>query len=249
MVVDYCIDLSCEPKRQFGRGGLLQRLQSLDNYHTSPEVGSQAAQATTLALEAGFELRPMAFHCKGCPANATRKPFGCFGTVIFPISAEAEEWLINLLPTTLDRQEAGSPRLEAQIDWTRKLIDLLPDVEVKDRVLRDRRHVDTWFQRTRTAHRTYGSLFRRVRISMDHLAHVLFFQERVEARMAEAVCRALGVWVDGNAGPDGVREVIFTQPPERNEDPSITELKLFLHAMMVGCSVDVGVRTELVETL
>lgn len=248
MVIDYAIQLPCEPRRQFGGDGLLLRLQHLDGAPGGSKSEEQAARATAVALEAGYELRPLAFHCKKCPANAIRKPFGCFGSLVFPLSVEGEEWLMNLLPQTLDPQDATGPHGVRQIDDVRKLLDLLGEMEINDKLLRERRTVDTWFERTRPAGRNYGSLFRRVRLTMDHVAHLLFFQERVSPRAAEAVCRAFGVWADGPAGSAGLPDVYFTQAPERNEDPSITDLKLFLHALMIGCSLNVAVRTERVET-
>ncbi len=248
MVIDYSIELPCEPKRHFGSDGLLTRLQNLDTTRAGAGQAEQAALAAAVAVEAGYELRPLAFHCKKCPANAIRKPFGCYGSVVFPLTVEGEEWLMNLLPQSLDPQEAAAPHVARQMGHVRELLDLLGELGIPEKLLRERRTVDTWFDRTRPAGRTYGSLFRRVRLTMDHFAHLLFFHEEVTPRVAEAICRALGVWADGSDEANGIPAVYFTQAPERNEDPSITDLKLFLHALMIGCSLNVPVRTRRVET-
>src|SRR3954451_18744629 len=67
--IDYVIGLGCVPKQQFGSEGLYRRLVRL------------AEEPGPAAVEAAFELRPLAFHCSGCAANHSRLDFGCYGTV------------------------------------------------------------------------------------------------------------------------------------------------------------------------
>ena len=40
-------------------------------------------------------------------------------------------------------------------------------------------------------------------------------------------------------GPDGMPEVVFTEAAEASDAPSIADLKQFLYALTVACSLDV----------
>jgi hypothetical protein len=49
-------------------------------------------------LDAARELTAWEQHCSGCPANRAGVPFGCTGYINYPISAQAERWLLDQLP-------------------------------------------------------------------------------------------------------------------------------------------------------
>ena len=48
------------------------------------------------------ELDDYEQHCVGCPANRTGEPFGCIGAINYPISQQAEVWLLEQLPSPDD---------------------------------------------------------------------------------------------------------------------------------------------------
>ncbi|HVO68621.1 MAG TPA: hypothetical protein VMT24_01165, partial [Aggregatilineaceae bacterium] len=49
-------------------------------------------------LDEAAELVACEPYCVGCPANRTATPFGCVGTINYPISSAAERWLLDQLP-------------------------------------------------------------------------------------------------------------------------------------------------------
>src|SRR5579864_3042772 len=53
-------------------------------------------------LEQAQQLQPHVRHCEGCNANLLGRAFGCYGSVSYPISTRAEEWLMSLLPDDLN---------------------------------------------------------------------------------------------------------------------------------------------------
>ena len=71
----------------------------------------------------------------------------------------------------------------------------------------------------------------------------LEFIRTIEPETIEIACQALGAWVEGGFGSDGVPEVVFTEPVEDGDDPSVACLKRFLHALIIAASLDVPVRT------
>jgi hypothetical protein len=123
MGVDYLIHYDCEPKRALTIEGLMGRLKGrdrakaiIDLYRTkgdqrSPKHmgfemvrrtadGSEETEIIVVQdlLDAADELIPYEAFCADCPANRARKPFGCTGTLNYPISAQAERWLLKQLP-------------------------------------------------------------------------------------------------------------------------------------------------------
>lgn len=238
MPIDYVLEYPCEPKRRFGRDGLLDRLRRLQ---PRPGFGEREVDE---AREVGFQLRPVAFHCVRCPANHARRSFGCYGAMVGPIDSEAEHWLIGLLPGSLKDRRGDSPGLKRQRELVRELIRRVGDLRVTGRAADERRGAGGAIPASSPAYRTYGSLFRPARITSSHLLHLLLFREQVEPPVAELACRALGVWTEDRLDADGQPEVVFAQPLDSDDHPSVADLKEFLYALVVACSLEVSVRTE-----
>ncbi len=123
MAIDYSIDLNCIPKQTFGTDGILERLKSQEradaiitlfrrngDQRPPSEMGFElertAADGSTETqilvvqhlIDSAEELQPLEHHCVGCPANRAGRPFGCMGQIRYPISSEAERWLLDQLP-------------------------------------------------------------------------------------------------------------------------------------------------------
>lgn len=238
MPVDYVLEYPCEPKRRFGREGLLDRLRRLQ---PSPGFGESEADQ---AREVGFQLRPVAFHCLRCPANHARRSFGCYGALVGQIDSEAEHWLIGLLPSSLKDRRGDPPALKRQRELVRALIRRLSDLRVTGRAADERRGAASDLAASAPAYRTYGSLFRPARITSSQILQLLLFREQVEPPVAELACRALGVWTEDRLDADGQPEVVFAQPLDSDDTSSVADLKEFLYALVVACSLEVSVRTE-----
>lgn len=123
MAIDTIIDYNCVPKQTLTAEGILERIKGRERAETiialfrrngdnrSPKEmgfemvrtaadGSEEIQIVVVQhlLDSADELKPLEHYCAGCPANAANRPFGCIGQIRYPISGEAEAWLLNQLP-------------------------------------------------------------------------------------------------------------------------------------------------------
>jgi hypothetical protein len=123
MGIDYLIDYDCEPKRTLSIEGLMGRLKGRDRAQAiiqlyreggdqrSPSKmgfemvrrlpdGTEETEVIIVQdlLNAAAELTPWEHFCTGCPANRAGTPFGCLGTINYPVSLQAEQWLLAQLP-------------------------------------------------------------------------------------------------------------------------------------------------------
>ena len=240
VAIDYLLEFPCEPKRRLGREGLLTLLRRLARFR-----GEEAAwgEAAVQARDAEFELRPLAFHCVRCPANHAGREFGCFEALQLPLSAEVEEWLAELLPASLKGRES-TPDEAQQRPCVEKLLVHLQELQVEGEEADRHRGPGRPLERRKPAARRYGTLFRPQLLTSSQLLELLLFRGEVTPVLGELACRALGVWLD-EKGEDGAPEAVFNQPVEPDDDPSVGDLKQFLHALMVAASLDAPVGVEL----
>ncbi len=123
MGIDYIIHYECAPKEALTLAGLMGRLKGRDRARAIIDLyreegdqrapaemgfemvrrlpdGSEEVEIVVVQdlLDAAAELTPWESHCTGCPANVMGTPFGCIGTINYPISAHAERWLLDQLP-------------------------------------------------------------------------------------------------------------------------------------------------------
>jgi hypothetical protein len=124
MGIDYLIHYDCEPKRAVTLEGLITRLKGRDraekiiklyrvngDQRSPSHMGFEMVRRTPDGeeeteivivqdlLDAAEELKPWEHYCAGCPANSAGRPFGCIGSINYPISISAERWLLNQLPS------------------------------------------------------------------------------------------------------------------------------------------------------
>ena len=123
MAIDYIIELDCQPKGTLGAAGILERLKERERANEVIEW-FRAAGDSRPPDQMGFEfsqslpgstgekqlivvqdlldhaavLDQQAHHCLDCPANVAGRPFGCIGFINYPITAQAEVWLLERLP-------------------------------------------------------------------------------------------------------------------------------------------------------
>jgi len=248
MLIRYVVEVGCEPKRRFGRDGLLERLQRRDALRGRP---SAPADERAEARQAEFQLRPLAFHCARCPANCVRDEFGCSGVIHCPISAQAETWLLRLLPPPRSLRDAvlrepEPPEVRRQMDHVRRLANRMEHLGIDGLAVDAHREDGLLLARSTPLVRQYGLLGRKTLVSSSQLLHLLLFRQAVPPAIGELACRALGAWVDGPKRPGRLPEAIFTQPVEERDPPGVAELKRFLLALMVARSLEVEVQTHVV---
>jgi hypothetical protein len=247
MPIDYTLEFPCEPKRKLGLEGLSDRLRLLEDLHRELEL---TPEQTASVREVVFELRPLAFHCAKCPANHRSREFGCFGRVETPISEEAEDWLWDLLPSTLVPADLETAEDRTQAEAVSRLIDTFKALEITGKNA-DRRRPEaktdfsTLFEGKKPVRRKYGKVFRRKILSTSALLEALLLRSTVSPALGEQICRALGIWQTGEIADDGVQEMYFTQPIEGDDDPTVAQLKLLFFALMTACSLDTNLLTEI----
>jgi hypothetical protein len=123
MAIDTIIGYNCIPKQTLTSEGILERIKGKERAETiitlfrrngdnrpptemgfemvrTAANGTEEMQVVVVQhlLDSADELQSLEHHCVGCPANAASRPFGCMGQIRYPISGEAEAWLLNQLP-------------------------------------------------------------------------------------------------------------------------------------------------------
>lgn len=238
MVIDYVIELPCEPKRRLRPPGILTLLRRVERAH-SRHADDQTIAA---AREASFRLRPLEFHCKRCPASHADAPFSCHGRVRAPLTPAVDDWLLAQLPPSLTAREDWSVEQRLQLKSFRLLLDYVERQPVTGNTADQERRPGGLFERRKPRRRAYGSVFRRRLLSTSQLLELLFLGDRVSPEVGELVCRSLGVWVDGGDGDDGLPEVIFNTEEDPNDDASVVDLKQYLYSLMIASSLDASVK-------
>lgn len=264
MPIRYFIDLNCTPRESIGSDELvallarweraeLVRGQFVEKYGEMEEEkmrfrekvvsddGSPEKRERSVAglrAECG-KLWEYDQHCRGCPASVTETPYGCTAAVSFPISAAAEQWLVDTLAP------AGSKALELFFDNASRLnFGSAPALE-------------KWrsagiFERDEPAKADRGGLL----VSSDQVLHELFFLGDLQPPHILGVLLHLSALRttddrEGDALVDmiqGVSEagsaeeapmIDFALMPEEGEDNGIRELKHFLFAAFRAFSLEV----------
>lgn len=123
MAIDYIIDYPCAPKEALTTEGIVERLKARERANaviklfreagdqrppsemgfefTRTNLGGEEENRVIVVqemLDLAAELDPLAHFCEGCPANVKNAPFGCIGSIEYPISVAAERWLLDQLP-------------------------------------------------------------------------------------------------------------------------------------------------------
>lgn len=123
MAIDFIIEYDCVPKRHLTPEGILERVKEKERAeavikwfrnagdarppsemgfefsHSAPqEQASKQLIVVQDLLDHAAALDDHAHHCSACPANRSGSPFGCMGFIQYPISAQAEAWLLDRLP-------------------------------------------------------------------------------------------------------------------------------------------------------
>ena len=123
MAIDSVIEWDCPPKRALSAAGIAQRIKErgqaesviashrdsgdqrpiaemhFEYSRSAPnDPGAVQLIAVQDALDYAGDLDQHAHHCATCPANRGADAYGCVGFTRYPISAAAENWLLDRLP-------------------------------------------------------------------------------------------------------------------------------------------------------
>ena len=156
-------------------------------------------------------LEALAKNCLGCPANVRSSDFGCGGAIHYPISAQAERWMVSRLPSDLN-----TPR---GLLLTRAIADFNYDGAGVD-AARGRKDL---YESDAPAERKWGSFFsKKTRVSSSQILHMSFFVGGLQATHAKLIAYFLGYLNDDFSFADTPNN--FPQP---GDDAITMELKYF----------------------
>jgi len=251
MGADYIIGYGCVPKEAFTTEGILTRVkagaraESVRQFYKNnreerrPEdmgfemitrnaEGEQDTQIIhvdeLLALRA--ELNEYEHFCQNCPANHFKRPFGCIGTVNYPVSVAAEIWMLEQLPFPEEPipflllkqgQEFGNTgALAAKLRLNSPGIFL----ESLENIGRQ------YDEMSITGEQLFELLFLLGTIQQKRAVMILLFMGAIQRDMEAHTLMALTP-----APPTAAQDYPFLLTPNPEDDHSIIELKQFFHAL------------------
>jgi hypothetical protein len=253
MAIDYVVDYACTPKAELTTEGILERLKGRARAHEiirlfreggdqrpvgeigfemtrSHPDGSEETRVVMVQhlLDDAAELRPLEHHCAGCPANAGGEPFGCFGQINYPISAQAEQWLIDRLPSIEQPlvwlllrqavQEMGYTGDQARALRTNPAY-------FEDRRVRGRDLVEFVF----SADQAFELLFLAGHVRPVHAAMLLLFFDAVPRDFeADVLVRVMHAHMDAD---EIAARFPLTLPASADDDHTTRELRQFFTAL------------------
>lgn len=264
MAIDYIIDYDCVPKQTLGTNGLLERIKgeeraqaiialfrkngddrepSLMGFEFTRTTPSGEEESRVIVvqdlLDEAAKLAPLRPHCVGCPANRTGQAFGCAGFIQYPISSDAEAWMLDQLPVPDDT-----------LVWMLLRQGIQEFNYSGDNVQPLRAASDTYFEAREVLKRRLGEfvidanqvfemLFAVGHIGPNHAALLLLF--------LHAIRRDLEVDQIMHIAPapqNAETQHPFLLTAEKDDDTTITELKAFLRALHLGWRLNVRVMLD-----
>lgn len=214
----------------------LQRLASMPGHEDNSQanltvkivvLGREGEQVTQASIDdllrEAAPLDELAVSCTGCPANIRHADFGCGGSIHYPISARAEDWLLARLPE--DLQSAAGMLL------THAATEFGFDGAVIDAV-RDRR--DFYAARAAAVREWERAPREKLRVTSSQILQMTFAAGSLQPAHAKLVALFLGFLNDHgfpSEDPDN--------RPLPEDDPTITELKHFFACAALAGACDV----------
>ncbi len=187
-------------------------------------------------LDQASRLDPLAHHCDGCPANASARPFGCYGSIAYPIQISTEDWLMARLPDSLD-STAGQ-----------LLNHSIKDLNFDGRLLAQMRSNDVFFESKKPRVRSWGTWLSKTRITSDQILQMMFCVGEVEPSHALMLVLFLGLiphnidletlqsgLVDNTARARLMNDV---KPASPDGHPQIPALIEYLRALATGARIE-----------
>jgi hypothetical protein len=209
--IDYIVDLDCRPKQELSVEKLVVLIKgqnqasamiqiarrqgdqrppeqlSFTRMVMRPEGNVEEKINVGTLLDQARELQAHAHHCQGCKANLLARPFGCYGSVSYPISARAEEWLMSLLPKDL-HGPAGH-----------LLRSAVTDLKYTGGMFLDMRPQEMFFESRTPIKRRWGSWFSAWTLTSDQVLQMLFGLGNLQPSHCKMMSVILGMIQTGEA--------------------------------------------------
>lgn len=215
MSIEYLVGLDCSVKQSLTAEGMVAKVKGRDQASAIVEMLRQRGDERDPAeitfqrmlqtpegpvaescrvrdlLDEAEELEQYESVCTGCLVNILDRPFGCYGSIKYPFPAEAEEWLMSLLPDELDTP-AGVLLLQAIKDFK----------YTGAHAASMRKQSPTFFASKSPVKRKWGSFLRGQTIDSNQLLQAMFFVGHIKPSHSVLLCHFLGI-------------LPHTLPPER----------------------------------
>jgi hypothetical protein len=257
MAIDYVLGVQCEAKRALGveklvmlhrtriiaRAALMQARAGGDQrppeeisltVATNLVTGHPAASTTIASLMAQTgALDAHGDECRTCPASPNGAEFGCHQRINYPITEDAEAWLMSRLPKSLD-SAAGALLLRGleEFKWNGTPVEKL-------------RARAGEFLESRVPYGVRWQLEGKpVEISSDQLLQMMFFV----GHLAPTHCLMLALFVGAVSQEasfhdlkDALGRALLLQEAgiDRQPDPSIEQVAAFLRAVLSSAKLEV----------
>jgi hypothetical protein len=254
MAIDYIVEYACYPKQELTTEGILERIKGraraeavIDLFRkngddrppsemgfelsrNTPE-GTQETRVVVVQdlLNQAAELVPYELYCQGCPANNLGLPFGCMGQIEYPISGQAEIWLLNQLPSPAE-----------PLPWL-LLRQALEEFKTDGSSINAMRAAgQPYFQERGVLVRGLGEF----NINTNQVFEILFTLGHIRPSFAAMLLLMFGV-IPRDMEADAVMELSkspddsferypFLLTPESDDDESITQLKRFFRGLYLA---------------
>ncbi len=205
MGFEYAIDYDCQVKQQIG----LEKLASLIKSKSEAEVilkiergegntrpASEIKFTKRLQGPKGVEdkvvnvqelldqsavLTELEHHCVRCLANTPRRPFGCYGSIGYPIQGETEEWLMDQLTENI-------ASIEGQF-----MVQSMKDLKFDGKPIRALRGKGPFFDLAIAPKRSWGSWLSKKTITSDQVWQSIMCIPVMEPTHALMMCLILGL--------------------------------------------------------
>lgn len=264
MAIDYIIGYDCVPKQTLTAEGIMERLKGQERAHAiiklfrdngddrpPAEMGFEFSRSTpegeeeTMVivvqdlLDEAAELKPLESHCVGCPANRTGKPFGCMGFVQYPISRDAERWMLDRLPVpddTLVWMLLKQGIKEFEYDGaTVKPLRAASDTYFEERMVFQRRLGEFSID----ANQLFEMIFAVGNIQPNHGALLLLFLGAIDRALeADEIMKITP------APADAEQKHPFKLQVTDNDDATTRDIKGFFHALYIAWKLNVTMKLD-----
>lgn len=186
-------------------------------------VGPNGVEDRAVTLDELFAesapLDALAPHCDKCPANVMGRPFGCGGSVHYPLSAAIEQWLLARLPDDVSGERGAymlklfaTPGLDgAAIDAARQRAEV--------------------FESRTPATRTWGGGFfaRKHTVRASQILQIIMGGDSLPANEARALA-----WLFGYIDANGALQSRPDNSPSEADPAGVAQIKVFMICMAVA---------------
>ena len=203
--IDYVVNLNCAPKQALTTEKIIGLVKARSQVETvielkrrdgdkrpieeltftrivmRPEGPTEQELSVGTLLKQTEELEVHAHHCEGCQANLFQQPYGCYGSIAYPIHAEAEKWLMSLLPK--DLKSAAGHMLRSAVT----------DFGYTGGMFLNMRPQGMFFDSPKPAKRKWGSFLSSWTLTSDQLLEMLFGLGNLQPAHCQMMCLILGM--------------------------------------------------------